>query len=159
MYLFFFAVLFIIFQYMNEKTIFEAQDKKINSLTEKNSKMEDSILSLNNRVADLNYFNLLGNDKAMDYLENAGYDPVAVQALVGDAIYDQNLVGGGNPIVPFEGMNGPMLVNKIKFLNHKWLLADFSDGQYWGEMLLEYSFNVENEMELNTLASLLYPLN
>jgi hypothetical protein len=144
---------------MNEKTIFEAQDKKINSLTEKNSKMEDSILSLNNRVADLNYFNLLGNDKAMDYLENAGYDPVAVQALVGDAIYDQNLVGGGNPIVPFEGMNGPMLVNKIKFLNHKWLLADFSDGQYWGEMLLEYSFNVENEMELNTLASLLYPLN
>ncbi|MFT5981876.1 MAG: hypothetical protein ACI9RM_000300, partial [Ulvibacter sp.] len=29
MYLFFFALLFVIFQYMNEKTIFESQDKKI----------------------------------------------------------------------------------------------------------------------------------
>ena len=159
MYLFFFAVLFIIFQYMNEKTIFESQEKKIKSLTEKYGKAEDSILALNNRVADLNYFTLMGNDNAMDYLEKSGFEAAAVEAQIGDAIYDQNLVSGGNPLVPFDGMNGPMLVNKIKFLNHKWLLADFSDGKYWGEMLLAYSFNEANKMELNTLASLLYPSN
>ena len=43
MYLFFFALLFVIFQYMNEKTIFEAQEKKITLLTEKKIKGLDSI--------------------------------------------------------------------------------------------------------------------
>ena len=33
MYLFFFAVLFIIFQYTNEKIIWEAQDKTIKGLS------------------------------------------------------------------------------------------------------------------------------
>ncbi|MBZ0328653.1 MAG: hypothetical protein K8F54_13685 [Altibacter sp.] len=159
MYLFFFAVLFILFQYMNEKTIFESQEKKIASLTEKFSKAEDSISVLTNRVSELNYFTLLGNQNAMDYLESTGREAAAVEAFISDAIYDQNLVSGGNPLVPFDGMNGAMLVNKIKFLNHKWLLADFSDGTYWGEMLLEYSFNEAHEMELHTLASLLYPAN
>ncbi|PKA84050.1 hypothetical protein ATE92_2220 [Ulvibacter sp. MAR_2010_11] len=157
MYLFFFAVLFIIFQYMNEKSIFEAQEKKITSLSEKYTVAQDSLLNMQSLVADLNYFTLQGNENAMVYLENTGRDPKAVEAFVSDAIYDQNLEQGGNPLVPFAGINGTMLVNKIKFLNHRWLLADFSDGKYWGEMLLEYSFNEASELELHTLGSLLYP--
>ena len=39
MYLFLFAVLFIIFQYMNEKSIFESQDNKISSISEKLQKL------------------------------------------------------------------------------------------------------------------------
>ena len=35
MYLFFFAVLFIIFQYMNEKQIYESQESQIAVLTKK----------------------------------------------------------------------------------------------------------------------------
>lgn len=157
MYLFFFALLFVIFQYMNQKAIFESQDSDIQSLSEKLTKAEDSIVALNSRVADLNYFTLQGNENAMDYLDNFGYDPLEVENFVRDAIYDQNLIKGGNPLVPLEGMNGAMLVNKVKFLNHKWLLADFTDGKYWGEMLLSYGFNAANELEFNTLGSLLYP--
>lgn len=142
---------------MNEKTIFESQEKKINSLTEKVTKFKDSINTLSERVAELDYFTLQGNENAMVYLESSGYEAAAVEALVSDAIYEQNIVKGGNPLVPFAGMEGEMRVNKVKFLNHKWLLADFTDGTYWGEMVLEYTFNAENEMELNTLASLLYP--
>jgi len=157
MYLFFFALLFVIFQYMNQKAIFESQDSNIQSLSEKLTKAEDSIVALNSRVADLNYFTLQGNENAMDYLDNFGYDALEVENFVRDAIYDQNLIKGGNPLVPLEGMNGAMLVNKVKFLNHKWLLADFTDGKYWGEMLLSYGFNAANELEFNTLGSLLYP--
>lgn len=159
MYLFFFALLFIIYQYMNEKSIFETQEQKITSLRLNKEKAEDSIQILSNRIADLNYFTLLGNENAMVYLENLGYEAASVESFVGDAIYDRNLEKGGNPLIPFEGMNGPMMVNKIKFLNHKWLQADFSDGKYWGEVLMEYSINEDQKLELNTLASLLYPIN
>lgn len=159
MYLFFFALLFIIYQYMNEKSIFETQEQKITSLRLNKEKAEDSIQILSNRIADLNYFTLLGNENAMAYLENLGYEAASVESFVGDAIYDRNLEKGGNPLIPFEGMNGPMMVNKIKFLNHKWLQADFSDGKYWGEVLMEYSINEDQKLELNTLASLLYPIN
>jgi len=159
MYLFFFALLFIIYQYMNEKSIFETQEQKITSLRLKKEKAEDSIQVLSNRIADLTYFTLLGNENAMVYLENFGYEAASVESFVGDAIYDRNLEKGGNPLIPFEGMNGPMMVNKIKFLNHKWLQADFSDGKYWGEVLMEYSITEDQKLELNNLASLLYPID
>jgi hypothetical protein len=58
--------------------------------------------------------------------------------------------------VPFEGMAGDMKINKLKFLNHKWILADFTDNTYWGEMILEYYFNDKNELELTPIASFLY---
>ena len=74
MYLFFFALLFIIFQYMNEKKIFEMQDNKIESLTIKLEKEKDSITVLSEIVADLNYFTLQGNENAMSYLESFGFD-------------------------------------------------------------------------------------
>ena len=159
MYLFFFAVLFIIFQYMNEKSIFESQEKKINSLSEKSNAYSDSISKLNERVLELNYFTLQGNENAMTYLEASGYEAAQVETQITDAIYEYNTVKTGNPLVPFDGMEGTMRINKIKFLNHKWLLADFTDGTYWGEVLLSYNFNEENKIEFTTLGSLLYPLD
>lgn len=158
-YLFSFSVLFNIFQYMNQKNIFEIQQKKLNSLTAKSEKLVDSVETLNNKISDLNYFTFIGNEKAMTYMENIGYEAHSIEAYVMNEIYDKNLIKGGNPIVPFEGMNGPMLVNKIQFLNHKWLQADFSDGKYWGEVLIEYSMNENGQLELRELASLLYPLD
>jgi len=159
MYLFFFALLFVIFQYMNEKTIFESQEKKINAISEKLDKAKDSLSSLEDRVLDLNYFTLQGNENAMTYFENSGYDAKKVEAMVSDIIYDKNLEEGGNSLIPVAGMNGVMRVNKLKFLNHKWILADFSDGTYWGEMILEYFFDENKELQLRTIGSALYPNN
>ncbi|MCH2488926.1 MAG: hypothetical protein MK211_02140 [Flavobacteriales bacterium] len=157
MYLFFFAVLFIIFQYMNEKKIFEDQDKKIKTLTEQVTTAEADQEQLTAQVRDLDYFTLLGNDNAMTYLEHRGYEAEEVQTFVTNAIYDQNVLEDGNPLVPYEGMAGPMRINKLKFLNHRWIQADFTDGTYWGEMILEYYFNEQDELEFVVEASLLYP--
>ncbi|WP_093142888.1 hypothetical protein [Ulvibacter litoralis] len=157
MYLFFFAVLFIIFQYMNEKTIFESQERQITSLTEKAVKAADSVETLNNRVLDLNYFTLQGNENAVSYFEGIGLDAQKVEAMVSDIIYDKNVEAGGNSLIPMEGINGVMRINKLKFLNHKWILADFSDGTHWGEVVIEYFFDEKNELHLKTLSSTLYP--
>ncbi|MCG2418979.1 hypothetical protein K8089_08080 [Aequorivita sp. F47161] len=157
MYLFLFAVLFIIFLYMSEKSIFESQEKRIALLEAKVEKANDSIKTLHNTMESLNYFTLQGNDNAMTYFENMGYEAAEVEAKVSDQIYDFNLQKGNNPLVPFDGMEGDMKINKLKFLNHKWILADFTDGTYWGEMILAFSFNKNNELELTTLDSFLYP--
>ena len=157
MYLFLFAVLFIIFQYMNEKSIFESQEKKIGDLSGKIQQQADSIAVLQNKMADLNYFTLQGNDNAMTYLENLGFEASAVEAKVFDHIMEYNFVEGNNPLVPFEGMAGDMKINKLKFLNHKWIMAEFTDGKYWGEMILEFSFDAKKELVLNTVSSFLYP--
>ena len=157
MYLFFFALLFVIFQYMNEKTIFESQDKKITSLSEKASKAIDSIEILNDRIADLNYFTLQGNENAMTYFENIGLDATKVEGQVADAIYDKLTEGGGNSLIPLAGTKGAMRINKLKFLNHRWIQADFSDGSSWGEMIVEYFYDHNMELQLTTIGSVLYP--
>lgn len=157
LYLFLFALLLLIFQYMNEKSIFENQEIKIENLRAQGEQKNDSIIKLNDKIADLNYFTLQGNENAMTYLESFGYEAKDIETLVTNQIYDQNVLKGNNPLVPFDGMNGEMKVNKLKFLNHKWILADFTDGTYWGEMILEFSINENQELTLNTIASLIYP--
>ena len=157
LYLFLFVLLLLIFQYMNEKSIFENQENTIENLRASKEKATDSISKLNERVEDLNYFTLQGNENAMTYLENQGYESKELESYISAQIYDQNLQKGNNPLVPFEGMNGEMKINKLKFLNHKWILADFTDGSYWGEMIIEYSMNENGNLNFNTIASLIYP--
>jgi hypothetical protein len=159
MYLFLFALLFIIYQYMNEKSIFERQENKIESLRAKLNQEKSSVDSLQQELVNLNYFTLQGNDNAMSYFENLGYKAIDIEQMVSDNIYDQNLVKGNNPLVPYEGLNGAMKINKLKFLNHKWIIADYTDGTYWGEMLLEFYIDDNKSLTLSNLGSLLYTTN
>lgn len=156
MYLFFFAALLIIFMYMNQKSIYDSQEKKIGSLMKDLKERNDSIAALGDKVGDLDYFTLQGNENAMTYLERLGMESNAVETMVSETIYDMNLIKGGNPLVPLEGQ-GEMRVNKLKFLNHRWLQADFTDGSIWGEMIVEYFFDENNELQLTPISSVLYP--
>ena len=163
MYLFFFALLFVIFQYMNEKKIFEKQEnkieslrKKITSLKENNKTLNDSILVLNDEILNVNYFTLQGNENAMSYIENLGFEANDIENYVSEYIYDQNLKKGDHPLVPYDGIKGAMKINKLKFLNHKWILADYTDGRYWGEMILEYYVTKDRKIEFHQVSSLMY---
>ncbi|MEM7186745.1 MAG: hypothetical protein AAF466_08815 [Bacteroidota bacterium] len=156
MYLFFFAALLLIFMYMTQRSIYESQEETIASLRDKLNKSADSIAAMEDQLLDLNYFTLQGNDNAMTYLERLGFEAAAVENMVGETIIDMNLSEGGNPLVPLEG-DGEMRVNKMKFINHRWIQADFSDGTYWGEMLVEYFFDENKELQLTPIASVLYP--
>ena len=156
MYLFFFAVLFIIFQYMNEKSIFESQQKEINALT--NLKTEnDSVMNvMADQLAEAQVFNLNGNDNAMTYLENLGYEVGEVQDLVSEAIYETNFQDP-NPLITVTSQDGEMRINKLRFLNHRWIIADFSDGQYWGEVIIDYFFDDQNQLQLTPVTTVMYP--
>jgi hypothetical protein len=164
MYLFLFTLLFVIFQYMNEKKIFEKQENKIekqrniiSSLKNELLTVKDSLEIISNENLSCNYFTLQGNENAMSYVEKLGFESLEIESQVSEYMYDQNLVKEKNYLIPYEGMNGKMKINKIKFLNHKWIIADFTDGRYWGEMILEYYVTKKNKIELNQISSLLYP--
>ena len=161
MYLFFFAMLFVIFQYMNEKKIFGKQENKIESQRNKINKLKDQVKVITDSLETLSnfdYFSLQGNENAISYIESLGFEALEIETFVSDYIYDQNLKKGSNQLVPYEGINGDMKINKLKFLNHKWILADYTDGRYWGEMVLEYYVTKNREIELKQISSLMYPV-
>ena len=137
MYLFFFSILLVLFMYVNQSAIFERQTAVINSLEQKQLALKDTVTALNQEISELLYFDLLTNDSARTYFEQIGLEPEDAANQVKERIYEYNLQKGGNPLVPFANANGQWRINRIKFLNHRWGIADCSDGSAWGELWIE----------------------
>ena len=76
--------------------------------------------------------------------------------MVKDKVYESNVTPGENVLIDVPGFEGKFLINKVKLLNHKWLIADFSDGTYWGEVLIRYSLR-DGEIYLDPIEQLIYP--
>ncbi|WP_340073883.1 hydrolase [Leptobacterium sp. I13] len=157
MYLFFFSVLFILFQYTNSRNYFKSKEKKIKALEDKVLKLKDSAQGLLLEKLDLQYFDLQNNDDALSY-----YDDMQIPDLsnyIRDRLLETNERSGNNPLIPYEGMTGqPMKINKIKVLNHKWIIADFSDGKHWGELFIKYEIKESKDIKFILLDHLLYPM-
>lgn len=157
MYLFFFSILLVLFMYVNQSAIFERQTAVINSLEQKQLALKDTVTALNQKISELLYFDLLTNDSARTYFEQIGLEPEDAANQVKERIYEYNLQKGGNPLVPFANANGQWRINRIKFLNHRWVIADCSDGSAWGELWIEYFFDQEGQLDLTVESSVLYP--
>ena len=157
MYLFIFTLLFSIFIYVNDKKILDSKQEKIESL--ENQLLEAEAGEENIEVASVeeDYFSLKNNEEAISYFENKGIDTQDLLLKIEDAIISQNKVGEDNPLVPLDGMEGDMRINKIKVLNHKWIIADFTDGAYWGEVFLTYEVAENGEISFQPETSFLYP--
>ncbi|MBL7473456.1 hydrolase [Robertkochia sediminum] len=155
MYLFVFSALINLYQFVSAKKFVEAEVTKNQSLRSSNAKLTDSVQSLLLKQMDLQYFDLEHNDDAFAYYEELNLeDPTR---YIADKLLETNEQNGDNPLVPYEGMSGSsMKINKIKVLNHRWIIADFSDGKYWGEVLVEYFINDDMSIDFTTIAHLLY---
>ncbi len=158
LYLFIFSVLFTIFIYVNDKKILDSleedlaqKEQIIEELERENEKRPDS-------TGNSEYFSLENNEEALSYFENEGIKPEAVLNAIDNALIDAN-TAEGNEMVPYEGIDGPMRINRIKVLNHKWIVADFTDGTHWGEMFLTYEVNQDGPIELNVEKSFLYSID
>ena len=162
LYLFIFSLLFILFQYMNQKKIFDSNEKHINALKLANTE-KDSLLSRNTVTIDslnqvnANYFDISNDEYALTYLEDQGYNAMQIARLIEDQLIDQNKVGADNPIIPYAGMEGHMRINKVRVINHKWVIADFTDGTFWGQLLVVYDVNKDQTIDFEVKESFLYP--
>ena len=159
MYLFMFTILLVIFQYVNAKGILDKYERDITKLKAKTEKLKDSLVNLQDDNLELMYFNLEHNEDAIGYFENKGLDVSELIPFIKDEIYTLNEVKGEHPLVPYAAMtDGKMMINTIKLLNHKWIIADFSDGKYWGELFLTYTLSDKKELKFNLVEYFMYPI-
>ena len=162
MYLFIFALLVIIFQFFNSRKILDDYEQKIVKSEQKEEIYEDSIQSLEDANFELMRFQLEFNDDAMTKLENRGYEISEIVPFIKDELIKLNIYeGDDHPIVPYASMTGnKMMINEVKLLNDKWIIANFSDGKNWGEMLLQFEIREteeKDELVFNLLDYNYYP--
>lgn len=159
MYLFVFSMLIVLFQYVSTKNAFEGMNTKLGKQKAQVEKYKDSVLVLNTEISNLSYFNLEKNEDALSYFERDGFDTAELIPFIKDEIYALNEMKGEHPLIPYASSEGRrMLINKVKMLNHKWIIADFSDGEFWGELFITYRVTENRELQFNLVESFLYPL-
>lgn len=157
MYLFVFALLAVVFQYVNGKKAYEATGKQIESLTEANQKLKDSLQKTLIKLSDYEYFAYENDTQAQEYFYKVDVDNIG--KYVADKLIETNTKEGDNPLIPYVGTSGTMRINKIKVVNHRWILCDFTDGKHWGQLVVGYFINDDLSVEFNTIAHVLYPSN
>jgi len=155
-YLFVFTALILVFQLVNSSKVVNYQVEMIQEKIARIDTLRQQLDKSEQAYADDVYFSLDRNEEAMAYFEDLSIENLITR--IKDKVYDSNAIKGDNPLVPFTGTGGKFLINKVKILNHKWLIADFSDGTYWGELWIQYAVNGE-DIRLEVKDYLLYPIN
>jgi LPS O-antigen subunit length determinant protein (WzzB/FepE family) len=155
LYLFVFTALILVFQLVNSKKVFDDLQGKWSETKVRNEKLKDSVFRLQERIDEQNDFELEGNEYALRYFENTGIQNIA--SHVKDHLYDTNLLREKNDLIPYAAMDRTFLINKVKVLNHQWIVADFSDGTYWGEIFLTYQINKNGALKFELKEHFLYP--
>lgn len=153
-YLFLFISLIALYQFISTNNMVKAKNGLIEAKAEKLEVLEDSIRGLQVKVMDMQYFSLDNNDDALSYYDHLKLD--SPSSYITDKLLETNESKGNNPLVPYEGMEGDFKINKIKILNHKWILADFSDGKFWGELLIKYELKDDLGVDFTLIDHLLY---
>ena len=157
-YLFIFSALLNLFQYINSKRLFEAQDKRLETAHERSETYKDSLMVLQEDLLNLSHFNLEQNDDAMSYFENKGLNVSELIPHIKDELYKLNEVKGEHPLIPYAASKGrKMMINTVQLLNHKWIIADFTDGVFWGELFLTYEVSADGKVAFRTEDAFLYP--
>lgn len=154
LYLFIFTALIALYLYMSGKSQLENRSVEILRLEEETSDLKDSLRDARLDLLDQQYFTLENNDDALVY-----YDELQLQdpsRYIADKLLETNEQRGDNPLVPYEGMENDFKINKIKVLNHRWIIADFSDGKYWGELFIRYDLKSDLSVDFTLLDHLLY---
>ena len=154
LYLFLFASLISLFMYVSNNNMQKEKDAKIERLQTSISTLKDSVQESQLKVMDMQYFSLENNDDALAYYDHLQLENPS--RYIADKLLETNEKKGDNPLIPYEGMEGDFKLNKIKILNHKWIVADFSDGKFWGEVLIKYELKDDFGIDFTLLDHLLY---
>ncbi|MCL9770225.1 hydrolase [Flavobacterium sp. HXWNR69] len=153
LYALIFSLLFNVFQYVNSTKILDAKQKEVDKVKANLKTSRDSI----SQLTDANYFALETDEDAQEYFfsNNLDYQKVAVK--VKEDLLSLNTNKNGNPLIPYEPIDGiPFLINTTKILNHRWIIAEFSCGDLWGQVLIKYFVTEGKPTDFETVETVLY---
>ncbi|MDT0539581.1 MULTISPECIES: hydrolase [Croceitalea] len=154
LYLFVFVALILLYSLVNGNKIQNENESDILKLQNKIEALEDSVQQEKLHILDIQYFSLENNDDALAYYEHLNLENPT--RYIEDKLLETNENKGDNPLIPYEGMDSDFKINKIKVMNHRWIVADFSDGQYWGDLVIKYELKDDMSVDFTLLDHLLY---
>ena len=155
LYLFVFTALVLIFQLVNSKKILDDQTERLINLKAENKFNVAALLKLQNQLDEVNEFSLEGNEYALSYFKNIDINNITNR--IKDQLYKKNLLMDKDELIPYATMDRTFLINKVKVLNHKWLIANFSDGTLWGELLISFKVDKSSDIGFELKEHFLYP--
>jgi hypothetical protein len=134
-----------------EKKISEKENTTISV-----ERLQDSIQKLSDDLAEERYFDISFNEDARYFFHENGIDDpkefVLQQLMATNITKDKN-----HPLISYRPRrNAKFQINKIKLLNHRWVICDFSDGLDWGELLLKMTLNDNKTLSFEVLDQTLY---
>ena len=146
-----FSVLINIFQMVNSSNILK-RSEEVSTISKKElKKAKDSIVKL----VENDRFSLDNNEYAQEYYFE--HNLKALQTKVKEDLMAFNADKKGNKYVSYEQIGeNPFLINSVKVLNHRWIIANFSDGKVWGEVLIKYFHNTDKPTDFETVETLIY---
>lgn len=158
LYLFILVLLFNVFTYMYFSKQLAFEKDRFDKMEVKN---KNKLEAINSKLLETNYFTLENNENAQNYFnpDNAT-KTIQIEKLipvVTESLLDLNSNPKGNPYTGQDQIGtNKFIINKVKIINHRWIIADYSDGEYWGEVLLKYFINDDETVSFETIQSLLY---
>ncbi|MBA0884655.1 hypothetical protein [Flavobacterium undicola] len=158
LYAFILLVLINVFTYMFLSKEVEFEQNRYEKTTKK---LKDSLNSVTTKLNDANYFSLEKNENAQNYFDSAIANKIIpyekLIPVLKEKLMDFNANPKGNPYVGQDQIGAnKFVINKVKVLNHRWIIADYSDGKMWGEVLLKYFVNEDESISFEVIQSLLY---
>ena len=134
-----FTFLVLIFLAVNYVKFSNSNVSNSKILNKKIDSLKKQYELIDKKYKDEVYFSLDGNQEALRYFSNIEID--SLSSYIKDQLYEKNFIKDSDFFIPVSNARNKYLINKVKILNHKWIIADFSDGKRWGEMWIEYYFN------------------
>jgi len=159
LYLFILAILMNVFTYMFYSKEVKFEKERYDKTTKK---LRDSINLVSNKLAESGYFSLEYNENAQNYFDNTATGGRIIQyekliPVVTEKLLDLNSNPNGNPYTGQDKIGDKkFIINKVKVLNHRWIIADYSNGELWGEVLLKYFVNKDETIDFELNQTLLY---
>lgn len=141
----------------------ESNEQKLAVETNNNSPskvLSDSITHLYDKLNDANTFSLENNDRAQNYLyeSNKVNDVSAFTEKVKQELLSYNDSPDGNKYTDQVKMGSQkFIISSVKLLNHRWIIANYSNGELWGEVLLKYFVEDNGKISFEIMNSYLYP--
>jgi hypothetical protein len=148
-----FSLLFNVFQFVNSTKILDGKETEVQKIKAHLKSSRDSVMQL----SSANYFALESDEDAQEYFfsNNLDYQKVATKVKEDLIVLNENK--NGNRLVPYEPIDGkPFIVNTSKILNHRWLIAEFSNGDLWGQILVKYFVSADKTTDFETVETVLY---
>ena len=117
------------------------------------AKLTDSITSLTTQRDEALSFSLESNELSQLFFEELKINNPT--QIVTNALMESNLQEK-NPYIKAE-TNEKFLINKIRILNEKWVICEFTDGKVWGDLLLKYHIDGNQNPVFIPLDEVIHP--